>query len=390
MSLPALHLSGSPYQQGCQHGAALRGEIGTNLAIYFARFERELHLTRAETLRRARVYAEAIADQNPAYAAAMRGIADGSGYSYAEIAALNVRYELFYHQFGHNAMADGCTAIALLPTVTADGHLWLAENWDWIVGVRGAILHSRTEDGMTIRAFTEAGIVGGKIGFNSAGLGLLINGLTSSEDDWARLQRPFHLRCYEILHSHSLDAAISIVMDAPRSCSANFLLAQVPDRAVTIESAPHRAVLRPAQAGYLVHTNHFVDAALLGVHEPPVESCPHSHWRLERSEQLLAGQRSLGLSHLQTILRDHQQHPYGICFHIDPAEPPTEHYQTVVSVMMDLHAQRFYLSDGPPCAHAYAEEPPHALPSTSSGSGALAEPVEANAPRSGCPKASSR
>ena len=38
-------------------------------------------------------------------------------------------------------------------------------------------------------AFTEAGIFGGKIGLNSAGLGLAINGITTVDDDWAPARR---------------------------------------------------------------------------------------------------------------------------------------------------------------------------------------------------------
>ncbi len=53
-------------------------------------------------------------------------------------------------------------------------------------------------DGLRTLSFTEAGIFGGKIGLNSAGLGLTVNGLTTTDDDWSRLSKPFHVRCYEI------------------------------------------------------------------------------------------------------------------------------------------------------------------------------------------------
>ncbi|NTV65458.1 MAG: peptidase C45 [Oscillochloris sp.] len=353
MALPLVHLTGSAYDQGCQHGEALREAIAANIATYLERFERELRLSREEALGRALRYAAALAQQSPAYAAGMRGIADGAGRSYAEIAALNVRYELFYHQFGVNAMADGCTVCAVLPEASADRHLLLAENWDWLTGVRGAVLHSHEPDGLAVLAFSEAGIVGGKIGLNSAALGLLINGLTSTDDDWARLHKPFHLRCYEILRSRSLDAAIRTVSEGARSCSGNFLIAQIPDQAWNIETAPHAVARIGCRGGCLVHSNHFVDPAALGVREPPVEKNPHSYWRYERLSALLAAERPLSLADLQSALRDHQHHPYSVCFHSDPTEPPEEHYATVVSALIDLHARALYLSDGPPCENPY-------------------------------------
>jgi isopenicillin-N N-acyltransferase-like protein len=352
MSLPLVRLSGTPYEQGRQHGAALRAQIGQNMAIYMGRFERELRLSRAETLRRAEVYAAAIAEQNPDYAAGMAGVAAGSGLSYAEVAALNVRYELFYYQFGVNAVADGCTAFAIQPHASASGHLLIGENWDWIAGVRGAVLQSVEPDGLELLCFSEAGIVGGKIGLNSAGLGLAINGLTSNDDDWARLRKPFHVRCYEILRSRSLAAAAAIVSADDRSCSANFLLAQSPDQVLNIESAPQATAVSGCVGGCLVHANHFVDPAALAVSEPPVEKTPHSYRRHARLEQLL-GRRPLALEDVQAALRDHAGHPYSICFHIDPQEPPEEHYASVISAIMDLHAGVLYLSDGPPCTNPY-------------------------------------
>lgn len=353
MTLPLVRLEGTPFEQGVQHGEALREQIGHNLELYFARFERELKLTRAETLTRAEHYAAALAVQSPAYHAGMRGIAEGSGFAFASIAALNVRYELFYDEFVEKPLPDGCTAFAILPDATADGHLYLGENWDWIAGVRGAVLHTREADGLQTLAFSEAGIFGGKIGLSSRGLGLAINGLTSHDDDWSRLRRPFHTRCYEILRSADLDVAARVVTGEDRSCSANFLLAQTPGRALNIETAPGSAVARRCSGGCLVHSNHFIDPAVLGVRERNVEPNLHSYHRLARLEALLATERPLALADIQAALRDHQGHPYSVCFHIDPAEPPEEHYESVVSVVMDLHAGALYLTDGPPCQQEY-------------------------------------
>jgi hypothetical protein len=58
--------------------------------------------------------------------------------------------------------------------------------------VRGALLHTIEPDGMKTLGFTEAGIFGAKIGLNSAGIGLVINGMTTTDDDWSRLSLPFH------------------------------------------------------------------------------------------------------------------------------------------------------------------------------------------------------
>lgn len=353
MSLPILHLSGTPYEQGIQHGQELKDRIAHNIRVYFERFEREGKLARSEVLARAVQYGQAIADQNPDYLTGLRGVADGSGLDLDQLLALNVRYEILYHQFSAIAMADGCTSFAVLPSASADGHLLMGQNWDWIPQVRGAILHSIEPDDLEIISFTEAGIVGGKIGLNSEGLGLAVNGLHTTDDDWLRLAKPFHVRCYEILRTRDLEAAVQVVTGAGRACSTNFLIAQVPDRLANIEAAPTQVRLLDPQNGYLVHTNHFLNPEALGVVEPPRKRRASSYHRLERLSSLLASKRPLTVTEIQGYLRDHQAHPDSVCRHEDPGLPPAERCRTVTSVVMDLHAQALHLSDGPPCQSAY-------------------------------------
>jgi len=354
MSLPVLDLGGSPYEQGLQHGRTLRQRIAHNLGVYFERFEREGRLPRGEVLARARQYAPAIASHNAPYFDGLRGVADGSGFDFDELAALNVRYEILYHQFSLNVIADGCTAFAVTPEASENGHLLLGQNWDWIPQVQGAVLHTREPDGLETWSFTEAGIVGGKIGLNSAGLGLAINGLNTAGDDWSRLSKPFHVRCYEILRARDFDAAVRVVTGANRACSTNFLIAQAPDRVVDIEAAPDTVRLLACEGGCLTHTNHFLEPGALGVVEPYDASSPRSTvHRLDRFRELLRTKRPIAIEDLRRYLRDHAGHPYSVCRHPHPDEPPENRYMTVTSVIMDLHAQVMRISDGPPCESAY-------------------------------------
>jgi isopenicillin-N N-acyltransferase like protein len=360
-SLPLLHLAGTPYEQGVRHGQALRDQIAHNLAVYFARFEREAKLPRAETLRRAARYLAALDGLAPDYAAGLRGIAAGAAADLTAIAALNVRYELLYYQFGINALAaprrtpapDGCTALAVRPAASANSHLLLGENWDWIPETAGALVQTVEPDGLETLAFTEAGIFGGKIGLNSAGLGLAINGLATTEDDWSRLRLPFHVRCHAILRARDIAAATAIVTSASRACSANFLIAQAPDQIVNLEAAPDKVASSVPEASCFCHTNHFLRPRALGVIEPPIERGLDSYDRLARMHTLLAGTQPIAVSDLQGYLRDHAGAPDAICRHPNLAEPAEERYATVASVIMDLHERQLWISDGPPCERRY-------------------------------------
>jgi isopenicillin-N N-acyltransferase-like protein len=53
MALPLIELSGSPYDQGVDHGRLARARIGQNLATYCRRFHEGVGLPAAEVLRRA-------------------------------------------------------------------------------------------------------------------------------------------------------------------------------------------------------------------------------------------------------------------------------------------------------------------------------------------------
>jgi isopenicillin-N N-acyltransferase like protein len=348
VTLPLVDLDGSPRDQGLQHGAALRGQIAHNLAVYYDRFLREGHLPADEVRQRAAHFLPLL-EACPDYFDTLRGVAETSGQELIDLVMLNARYELLYYQYSVLPVGgpDGCTAFALLPETTHSGHLLIGENWDWIPEVQGAVL--RTPETL---CFTEAGIVGGKIGLNAHGLGLVVNGLLSTSDDWARPVKPFHVRCHDVLRSTTLEDATRAVTDTARACSTNFILAQVPNRAVDVEAAPGSCCSFGVVRGVLAHTNHFLEPDHLGVEEPHSERRPHSYSRLARIRELLDA-RPLSLEDVQASLRDHDNFPDSVCRHVHPDDPPEEACVTVVSAVMDLDERALWLSDGPPCENGY-------------------------------------
>jgi isopenicillin-N N-acyltransferase-like protein len=356
MSLPVLRLRGAPYEQGKEHGRKLRERIVRNVEVYLRRFERDVKLAPADALAHAKDWALYLSERSPEYSAGMRGLTDGSGVGFAEIALLNFRYEILYYQWTRQYMAlakDGCTSFAVLPEASANGHLLLGQNWDWIPGVQGAVLHTIPSDGPETLGFTEAGIFGPKIGLNAWGLGLCINGMTSTGDDWDRMSKPFHVRCYEILRCRYLDDAVQVVTCERRANAANFLIAQAPNKAVDIEAAPEAAdVLGPVDS-VLVHANHFTDPQRIGVKEPPNPRRVYSCHRHERLAALINEKKPVSVEDLRTFLKDHEGHPNSLCRHEDPSLPEDQRSVTLASVIMDLEAKTLEISDRQPCENPY-------------------------------------
>src|SRR6267143_5584726 len=365
--LPVLNLKGSPYQIGYKHGKKARLEIEHNLEVYFHRFKSETELSHDVAIGRAAKFLEVINKASPEYAKTMKGVADGSGQEILDITALNVRYELMYSQFSKIGLKPvprtfGCTAFATLPAAVENGHLMMAQNWDWIPEVKGIFLKVRNENGPDVLSFTEAGVVGGKIGLNSEGLGLLINGIVSSKDDWARLKKPFHVRCWEILRSKTLRKAGRIVSQSEPNCSANFILGQQKKtgkgKVIDIESAPEAVCEIEPERGAVAHTNHFSNPKILGVKQVVDEERLSTLQRYKRIQRLLdrtvrAGKK-LSLASAQSMLRDHYGKPESVCRHSNLKLPEYERYETVVSMIMDLPSRKLWAAMGSPCSTEYS------------------------------------
>ncbi len=365
MTFPLIRLKGDAFHQGVQHGSELKERVLHNLELYFYRFENEIKLTRAQTLEMAGKVAGHIERFNPDYAAGMRGIAQAVGRDYLEIAALNARYEILYFGYGEQGLknaglegrfdqhfnqkkVDGCTLFAALPEAMATGRLTMGQNWDWIVGVQGALMHTKHDDGLESLAFTEAGIFGGKIGFNSAGVGVCISGLVSMDDDWSRPVKPTHLRCYEILRSRTFEDAQRIVSEGERACSTNFMIAAAPNQIADFETAPHAVRMLTCVAGSMAHTNHFLEPQALGITEPPSERRPHSYFRQELMTRLMESKRPLEISDIQAFLSNKEDYPDGICRYPNLEEPEEDRVETIAGIIMDLQAKTMWVTDGHP------------------------------------------
>ena len=358
MSLSHFTFSGTTYEQGLAHGEALKESIIKNIEIYVNRFENEAGISKNELLENSGIYLNILREQSPEYVNGMNGIAESSNLELLEIAMLNLRYELLYHALGKKLQSDavdGCTSFAVLPEAAENNHLLVGQNWDWIPDVECMLTTSIDPDGLQRMAFTEAGIFGGKPGMNSEGVGLAVNGMYSTADDWSRFQKPFHLRCYEVLRSKNIEEALGALAGTPRSCTANFILGHASSRAIDIELAPDSLRLIDPVDGVLVHANHLVDPKKTGVSEPENPRQHLSEFRHSRMEKLLNEQKPLNVDIVQEILKDHDHQPQSLCRHRDDSLPESQHTITKTAMIMDLEERKMWVTNGQPCKTEFEE-----------------------------------
>ena len=362
--IPLLTTEGDAHACGLAHGRRFARDIADNVATYLRRFAAS-GLDRDEAFAEAATWRKAIAAHNPAYAEEMRGIADGCSQSEDTIALLNARYELAFTLFGQEATKqggdellelglDGCTTFGLLPEATADRHTWLGQNWDWLEGVHGRtfVLRARRTAQPSFVCLTEAGIAGGKMGVNECGIALVENGLASSHDGRNPYQKPFHVRCREVLDAERFEQASRPVTETARTCSANFVIGAAGGEIVDLESSPDHVSRLYPEDGIVTHSNHFLTA---GHGESLLEKIsPNTLYRADRMRALLDPHRgALSFEHMRAAEMDHSGKPYAICRHPDPRQPSEKRTMTVGAVLIDLEARTMHVANGPPCMNEY-------------------------------------
>lgn len=296
------------------------------------------------------------------YAAEMRGVAEGANLPFEDIALLNARYELSYSLYTSEAAAantgllepEGCTAFGLLPEYTANNHTLIGQNWDWLAGLIGnmCVLRGQIGDGPAFITLTQAGIVGGMIGLNEAGIGLCVNGLSAINDGRNLDHRPFHIRVRDIMRAETYSSALKVILATDRTCSTNWLIAHGDGDVLDIESAADQANFLSPEDGMLTHGNHFIDRT--NIRSDFERIAPSTLYRTPRLERLIrALPRPWSLDQIKPALCDHLGLPAAICRHGDMSEAENLRTATVASVLLNVTAQYMEITDGPPCEHDF-------------------------------------
>jgi len=370
--LPVLDLGVDPKQRGIVHGSTMAAQIRDNLETYFARFE-AAGARRPAVCSEGERWADFIAKDNPEYAEEMAGIAEGAGLSITDIAVLNARYEITYCVFSSEAKAasspqegmeqEGCTLFGLMPQATLSGNCMIGQNWDWLEKLRGHTLIKRVRRSAgrgqgkpDYVGFTEAGIVGCKMGVNAAGIGLCVAGLVTSRDGANGLRKPFHVRCAEILDAWRFDKALEPVVQTDRTCSTNFLIGHAEGEIINIEATPDYCSFLYPDDDLITHSNHLVCERRIASEFERI--APHSLYRAHRLRRLLkphAGRIDVTL--LKKALTDHFSKPASICRHPDPLLVEPKRVITVASIAIDLNERVLYATDGQPCQSEFQAFP---------------------------------
>ena len=359
MTFPHVRVEGGPRERGRSYGEQAGERVRRSIDAYRDVFRSYAGWEWATVIDHARAYADPIERFDPVYLEEIRGIAEGAGVDEADVLAINVRTEVMFAAKARDAerRVGECSAFAVTPARSAEGHTLIGQNWDWLLhsAETVVVLEARQPDRPDYVTVVEAGLLA-KTGMNSSGVGLVTNALVSA-DDRGEPGVPYHVALRAILDAETISDAYAALQRAPRSSSANYLIAHRDGLAVNIEGAPgdfSTLFLTFPEDGLLLHTNHFASVQLSGA-DVGLWVMPDSPFRLERLREQLGGAPSLTLKDVRHALADHAGHPSGVCCHPDERWDPLEQGETVASVLMDLDERRMWLADARPCTAPYRE-----------------------------------
>lgn len=335
------------YFRGHQIGSRWQQQIQRSVALYLDFFPR-LGIPAERVRRIGDASLVALEHWAPELAEEIRGAAAGAQLPLWQLACLNARTEILATA---PASKEGECSTTVYAPAGEPAPLTL-QTWDWHDSLvpDGLIMRLSTHRGMAVKLFTEFGMLG-KIGVNSAGLGLHFNILHhASDNDMAGV--PVHAVARRLLEeAGSVAEAIALARSARVSASTVLTVFscndESPARAVSIELSPAGVgLVYPDAAGWILHTNHFVEAGLSQDERTPDVSTTYA-----RYAHLQAVKRDMGSADIATRAAA-MCGPAGaaapICFHPDMTMPDTERWETLLTIGIDTaHRQLLYAEGNP-------------------------------------------
>lgn len=346
---PIVHVSGSHYQMGYQIGAAVGPQI--RHSIENARFLLEsiyetIQLTWEGAQIQGRKYLPFAQERYPQYVDELRGIAEGAQVELDEVVALNAMEAVTMDALH----LTKCTSMAVNGDRTADGHVLVAHNEDWLPEDEQDIyiVHGVPDDEPAFLAMSYGGLLV-NIGFNAAGIAQCCDSVYPND---SRIGIPRVVVSRAVLAAETPEMAIRCALVPQRAAGYNHLIAHDSGELYNVEVSARRFALMSQEDGCLLHTNHYLDYNMRAIEYEPDELIG-TRVRYFRAERLLKRTSSHTIKTLQAIQKDHLNYPNSICNHSTEDVNPLDREKTINALVIDLTARALHVAWGNPCANQF-------------------------------------
>jgi isopenicillin-N N-acyltransferase-like protein len=305
-----------------------------------------LELDWAGARMQARKYLPFAQERFPQYVEEMYGISEGANVEFDDVGVLNA-LEAVTMDALH---LSKCTSIAVSETNTADGHVLVAHNEDWIPEDEPDVylIHAEPDDEPPFLAMTYGALLP-NIGFNAYGIAQCCDSVYPSD---SRIGIPRLFVSRAVLAAKTPGDAIRRALIPRRAAGYNHLLVHESGEIYSVEVSARKFAIIYAHDGYMVHTNHYLDTNMQSVEYEPDELVA-TRVRYFRANRLLRETDKHTLQSIQLILKDHINYPNSICNHADDHMDPLDREKTINSIVLDLSTRAMHIAWGNPCVNPY-------------------------------------
>lgn len=312
MTEQIVELSGSPYELGRQHGAALRSQVRAYAAERLALASQAgwigRDVTREHVLAVAEECMTAHREFSPELFEELQGVADATDLSVAELivaGGFTDFVDTLRASTGgepESGANDDCTAFLVPASLMVEGGAALAQTWDMHEGSAEylVLLRGRPRSAPDFLVMTTAGCLG-MIGMNEAGVCVGINNLIAA-DGRVGVTWPFVVRA--MLACETAAEALAVLRSAPLAGGHNYLVLDAAGNGANVEAMPTARHEKPLGDLPLAHTNHCLAPHTIAVEqERTPDSQADSEARLAEARRLL-DRRQFSPDDLKAITAD--------------------------------------------------------------------------------------
>jgi isopenicillin-N N-acyltransferase-like protein len=346
---PLVRVSGTHRQMGRQIGEACAEQVRHSIQNACMLLEASydfLQLTWEGAQIQARKYIPFAQERYPQYIDELQGIAEGAGVSFHDVSVVNAMEAVTMDALH----LTKCTSMAVNEERTADEHVLLAHNEDWLPEDENDvyIVEAFPKDEPPFLAMTY-GCLLANIGFNAYGIAQCCD---SVHPDDSRIGIPRVVNSRAVLAARTPAEAMRHMLVSHRAAGYNHLLVHESGEMYNVEVSARKFGIQYVQDGIIVHTNHFLDRQMRTIEEDPDELID-TRVRYFRAYRLLHQSDKHTVKTLQAIQRDHLNAPKSICNHVEEDNIPLDREKTINALIIDLTARAMYLAWGNPCSNPY-------------------------------------
>ncbi len=346
---PLVRVSGTHREMGRQIGEACKKQVQhgvENARNLVADAYQQLELTWAGAQIQSRKYLPFAQERYPQYVDELMGIAEGADVGFEDLVVINAMEAVTMDALH----LTRCTSMAVNDERTADGHVLLAHNEDWVPEDEDDvfIILANPKNDPPFLAMTYGGLLP-NIGFNAYGIAQMCDSVYPND---SRIGTPRTVVSRAVLASKTPDEAIRHMLSAQRAAGYNHLLVHESGELYSVEVSARRFGILYGDDGYIVHTNHYLSENMQQVEREP-EDLVASRVRYHRALRLIKREEQHTIKTLQAIQRDHVNFSNSICNHSIDASNPLDREKTVNAMVIDLTAREMHIAWGNPCENPY-------------------------------------